>query len=42
VAPADSIALIGQYFVAESSMERRIAASDRPAPPITCTSSISV
>ena len=32
VAPADSIALTGQYFVADSSMQRRIAASSRPDP----------
>src|SRR3990172_5232680 len=32
VAPAESIALTGQYFVADSSMVRRMAASSRRGP----------
>jgi len=36
------IALTGQYFVADNSIARRIAASDRPVPRTMCSTSISV
>src|SRR4051794_22979043 len=42
VAPADSIALTGQYFDADSSMQRRIAVSERSRPMISWTTSISL
>ncbi len=42
VAPADSIALTGQYFVADSSMQRLIAATDTSRPWTSWMTSISV
>ena len=42
VAPADTIALTGQYFVADSSMERLTAVTLTAGPSTTCTRSIRV
>jgi hypothetical protein len=42
VGPAETVALTGQYFVAESSIARRIAASSTPGPSMSWTSSTCV
>ena len=42
MAPAESIALTGQYFVADSSMQRAMAAVETPGPSTSWTRSIRV
>ena len=41
MSPAESIALTGQYFVAESSMQRRIASASTSGPMTSCVTVIS-